>query len=170
MASTPPREMPDIAPISVPATMATAMAAKPTASEIRPPYSMRANRSWPRSSVPNGCCQEGALSRAVKSISLIGTRQTSGPNTTADASTARITMLATAMRWRRNFRHASRAGEIRRRRPSSGTATSTVGDAWVKPAIDDVGQEVEDDDETGEHKRHRHHDRRVVGENRGNEQ
>src|ERR1700716_3691271 len=145
--------------------MATAMAAKPTASEMRPPYSMRASRSWPRSSVPNGCCHDGELSRAVKSISLIGRRQSSGPNKTADVNSARITTLATAMRWRRNFRHASKPGEIRRGRPGSGTAISTVGDAWVKPAIDDVSQEVEDDDETGEHECHRHDDRRVIGEN-----
>ena len=165
-ASTLPREMPEIAPIRMPTTMATAIAAKPTASEMRPPYSMRASRSWPRSSVPNGCCHDGVASRAVKSISLIGTRQINGPNRTADVSTVRIATLATAMRWRRNFRHASKPGEMRRRRPSSGTTTSAVGDAWVKPAIDDIGQEVEDDDETGEHERHRHDDRRVVGEDR----
>src|SRR5580704_9659306 len=165
MASTLPREMPDIAPISVPAIIATAMAAKPTASEMRPPYSMRAKRSWPRSSVPNGCCQLGVLSRAVKSISLIGTRQTNGPNTTTEASSARITTLATAMRWRRNFRHTSKPARVLRGRPPIGTATSTVGDAWVKPAIDDVCQQVESNDETGEHERHRHDDRRVIGEN-----
>src|SRR5882724_52492 len=169
-ASTLPLEMPDIAPIRVPAMMATAIAAKPTASEIRPPYSMRASRSWPRSSVPNGCCHDGEVSRAVKSISLIGTRQISGPSTTADVSTVKITTLATAMRWRRNFRHASKPREVRRGRPSNGTVTSTVGDAWVKPAIDDISQEVEDDNETGEHERHRHDDRRVIGENRRDQQ
>src|ERR1700724_2209098 len=125
---------------------------------------MRASRSWPRSSVPNGCCHEGAPSRTVKSISLIGTRQTNGPRTTADVSAARITTLTTAMRWRRIFRQASKPGETRRRRPSSETAASTVGDAWVKPAIDDIGHEVEDNDETGEHERHRHDHGRVVGE------
>src|SRR3979490_2758073 len=162
--------MPDIAPIRVPAMMATSIAAKPTASEMRPPYSMRASRSWPRSSVPNGCSQDGELSRAVKSISLIGRRQSSGPNKTADVSSARITTLATAMRWRRNFRHASKPGEMCRGRPSSGTATSAIGDAWVKPAIDDISQKVEDDDETGEHERHRHDDGRVIGENRCDQQ
>src|ERR1700692_4142256 len=131
---------------------------------------MRASRSWPRSSVPNGCCHEGAPSRTVKSISLIGTRQTNGPNTTADVSNARITTLATAMRWRRNFRHASKPGEMCRSRPSSGTVTSAIGDAWVKPAIDDISKKVEDDDETGEHERHRHDDRRVVGEDRCDQQ
>ena len=111
-ASTLPREMPEIAPIRVPTTTATAIAANPTASEMRPPYSMRASRSWPRSSVPNGCSHEGVLSRAVKSISLIGTLQTNGPSSTAKVSTVRIATLATAMRWRRNFRHASKPGEI----------------------------------------------------------
>src|SRR5882672_7331800 len=156
--------MPETAPIRMPTMMATTIAAKPTASELRPPYSMRAKRSWPRSSVPNGCCHPGVESRAAKSISLSGTRQTNGPSTTADVSTANITTLATAMRWRRNFRHASKPGERRRGRPSSGTATSMVGDAWVKPAIDDISQQVEDDDETREHERHRHDDRRVIGE------
>src|SRR3954468_2032395 len=141
--------MPEIAPISVPAMMATAIAAKPTASEIRPPYNLRAKRSWPRSSVPNGCSQEGVASRAVKSISLIGMRQSSGPNRTADVSSVRTTTLNTAMRWRRNFCHTSTPGEARRGRPASGIATSAIGDAWVEPAIDDIGQEVEDDDETG---------------------
>src|SRR5882672_1390375 len=131
---------------------------------------MRESRSWPRSSVPNGCVQEGVLSRAVKSISLIGTRQTNGPNRTAAVSTVRMTTLATAMRWRRNFRHASTPGERWRRRPSSGTRASTVGDAWVKPAIDDIGHEVEGNDETGEHEGHRHDDRRVIGENRSDQQ
>src|SRR5665213_4601248 len=130
---------------------------------------MRARRSWPRSSVPNGCCHDGALSRAVKSISLIGTRQTSGPNKTAKAMAVRITTLTTAMRWRRNFRHASSPGAMRRRRPSSGRATSTVRDAWVKPAIDDIGQEAEDDAEAGEHERHRHDDGCVVGEDGGDQ-
>src|ERR1700681_351323 len=162
--------MPDTAPMRVPATMATDIAAKPTASEIRPPYSMRASRSWPRSSVPNGCCHVGTLSRAVKSISLTGTRQINGPSTTADVSAVKITTLATAMRWRRNFRHASKPGETWRGRPSSGTATSTVGDAWVKPAIDDISQQVEDDDETGEHERHRHDHRGIIGEDRSDQQ
>src|SRR3954469_26029158 len=93
-----------------------------------------------------------------------------GPSTTADVNIARITTLATAMRWRRNFRHASKPGEMRRGRLSSGTATSAIGDAWVKPAIVDIGQKVEDDDETSEHERHRHDDGRVIGENRGNQQ
>src|SRR5882757_1185937 len=162
--------MPDIAPIRVPAMMATAIAAKPTASEIRPPYSMRAKRSWPRSSVPNGCTQEGVARRAVKSISLIGMRQASGPSRTAAVSSARIATLTTAMRWRRNFRHASKPGEMWRGRPSSGTMASTVGDAGIEPAIDDIGQEVEDDDETGEYERHRHDDGGVVGEDGGDQQ
>src|SRR3954471_8826410 len=156
--------MPEIAPISVPAMMATAIAAKPTASEMRPPYSMRASRSWPRSSVPNGCTHDGVARRAVKSISLIGMRQASGPSSTADVNNVRITTLATAMRWRRNFRHTSAPGEIRRGRPSSGTTASAVGDAGVEPAIDDIGQKVEDDDETGEYEGDRHDDGRVIGE------
>src|SRR5947209_258410 len=162
--------MPEIAPINVPAMIATAIAAKPTASEIRPPYSIRASKSWPRSSVPNGCSQDGVASRAVKSMSLIETRQISGPNSTADVSSVRTATLATAMRWRRNFRHTSMPGETRRLRPSSGIAISAIGDAGIEPAIDDIGQEVEDDDETGEHEGHRHDDGGVVGENGADQQ
>src|SRR6266581_6222762 len=169
-ASTQPRDMPAIEPMMMPAITATAIAISPTASEMRPPYSMRAKRSWPRSSVPNGCAQEGVARRAVKSISLIGMRQTSGPNSTADVSSVRTTTLTTAMRWRRNLRHTSTPGETRRRRPTSGIATSAIGDAWVEPAIDDIGQEIEDDDETGEHERHRHDDGGVVGEDGADQQ
>ena len=81
--STLPREMPAMAPMMTPTTIATAIAASPTAIEMRPPYSMRDSTSWPRSSVPIGCAHDGPCSRAVKSISLIGTVHTSGPSITA---------------------------------------------------------------------------------------
>ncbi len=53
----------------------------------------------------------GRSSWAAKSMSLIGTRQTSGPTATASSITARITRPTTARRWRRKRRQASRAGE-----------------------------------------------------------
>src|SRR6185437_8067847 len=127
---------------------------------------MRAKRSWPRSSVPNGWSHDGGLRRAVKSISSIATCQSSGPTRIASASSASTRTLMAARRWRRNRRHASPHGEKRRLRLAGRGASgaSTIGDTWVKPAIDDIGHQVEEDDETGEHERHRHDDGRVVGE------
>src|SRR5215471_15964519 len=131
---------------------------------------MRESRSWPRSSVPNGWSQDGALRRAVKSISLIGTRQSRGPIKIASASSVSTITLTAARRCRRKRRRASRPGEKRRSLRTGARATSTVGDAWVKPAIDDIGQEVEENDETGEHEGHRHDNRRVVGKDRTDQQ
>src|SRR5262245_51903105 len=125
---------------------------------------MRESRSWPRSSVPNGCSQDGGDSRAVKSISLIGIGHSHGPATIASASSASTTTLAAASRWRRNRLSASRPGEKRRLRDAGAAAASTEGDAWVKPAIQDIGDQVEEDDEAGEHEGDGHDHGRVVGE------
>src|SRR3954471_5602150 len=131
---------------------------------------MRASRSWPRSSVPNGWSTEGGARRAVKSISLIGTRQIQGPIKIANASSASTTTLTPARRWRRKRRSASRPGENARLRGATAGAASTEGDAWVKPAIQDIGNQVEEDDEAGEHEGHRHDDRRIVGEDRADQE
>ncbi len=72
-ASTQPRAMPATAPMSTPTVMAISIAARPTARLMRPPYSMRASMSRPRSSVPIGCCQLGPARRAWKSTSLTPT-------------------------------------------------------------------------------------------------
>ena len=95
-----------------PTSTAIAIAASPTASEMRPPYSMRAKMSCPRSSVPNGCDQDGPLRRAPKSISLIATFHTSGPNTTSATIVSSTTRLTTAILCRQKRRHASRVGEM----------------------------------------------------------
>src|SRR5687767_8600474 len=102
-------------------------------------------------------------------MSLIGTRQTSGPRTTISTISARITTLASASRWRLNRRHASRPGENGRARTAA-MGTLAVGDARVEPAIEQVRHEVEGDDETGEDEGHCHHHRRVVGQDRGDEE
>ena len=52
----------------------------------------------------------------------------------------------------------------------TGVPASAEGNAWVEPAIEDIGDQVEEDDEAGEHERHRHDDRRVVGEDRADQQ
>src|SRR6187399_1565069 len=127
---------------------------------------MRAKMSWPRSSVPNGWTEVGVCRRDVKSMSLIATFQTSGPNATMSTITVRTTRPMTASRCRRKRRHASAAGETLRRR--AGTAVSAAGlavaDAGVEPAIEHVGDQVEEDDETREHEGHRHDHRRVVAQ------
>src|SRR6266446_6649446 len=169
-ASTLPREMPAIAPMIVPTTTATAIAASPTASDMRPPYSSRANRSWPRSSVPKGCCHDGPISRAVKSISLIGTCHSSGPSTTARIIDARIATLATARRWRRKRRQASMPGDTCFLRTIAPTSKLSVGNARVEPAIENIRNQIERDDQTGKHERHRHDHGGIVGQDRADEQ
>src|SRR5882757_2567720 len=115
---------------------------------------MRASRSWPRSSVPNGCCHDGALSRAVKSISLIEAPQNSGAKRIAAIIAKRMNPLANASRWRRNRRHASRHGE--KCRAGRGAARSAERDARIEPSIEDVRDEIEQDDKAGEHESDRH--------------
>ena len=71
--STQPRAMPAMAPMITPTVMAISIAARPTARLMRPPYSMRASRSRPRSSVPNRWPPPGGARRALKSTSLMPT-------------------------------------------------------------------------------------------------
>src|SRR5262245_48114447 len=125
---------------------------------------MRASRSWPRSSVPKGCCQDGLPRRAAKSMSLIGTDQTVVPSRMASTMAIRMTPLATARRWRLNRRQASSPGENRRPLARPPAPISVEGNARIEPAIEDVGDEVEEHHETGEDERHGHHDRCIVGE------
>src|SRR5271163_5188916 len=131
---------------------------------------MRASRSWPRSSVPNGWLQDGPSRCELKSMSLIGTCHSRGPNATASAINARMTVLATASLCRRKRRQISPAGDARSPRAMPSGIGLAVGDARVEPAIEDVGKQVEQDHEAGEHKRHRHDNRRVVGEDRTDQQ
>src|SRR6267143_2926761 len=131
---------------------------------------MRARTSWPRSSVPKGWPHDGPASCALKSMSLIGTCQISGPKATASIISARTTALATARRCRRNRRHVSWASETCLARLTLPSPASTVGDARVEPAIEDVCNQVEQDDQTGEHERHRHDHRRVVGQDGADQQ
>src|SRR6185437_2774507 len=131
--------------------------------------------SCPRSSVPSGCAQDGPANWAAKSISLIGTRQTSGPNRTARTIASSTTVLAIASLWRRKRRQASRPGETRAflaglAATAAPVGASTESDAGVEPAIKEIGDEVEKDDETGEHERDGHHDRRVVRQHRRDQQ
>src|SRR5436190_4154737 len=127
---------------------------------------MRAKMSWPRSSVPNGWLAVGVCSRDVKSMSLIATFQTSGPIVTRSTMTTSTVRPTTASRCRRKRRHASAAGETLRRRGAA-TVSATglaIADAGVEPAIEEVGDEVEEDDEAREHERHGHDHRRVVAQ------
>src|ERR1051326_4332350 len=130
---------------------------------------MRASRAWPRSSVPKGCTAEGTSIRAVKSISLIGTRQSAGPSTTARPIASRTIVLATARRWRRKRRQASSAGETWGASSRLAPA-SAVSDAGVEPAIEHVRNHVEQDHQAREHEAYAHGARGVVREDRIDEQ
>src|SRR5690349_13476044 len=131
---------------------------------------MRASRSWPRSSVPNGCAHEGVSMRAAKSMSLIATFQMNGPSAIARIIANSTNVLASASRWRRKRRHASSHGENGRVRRWVTSGTLPERDARVEPSIEDVRDEVEQDDEAGEHERDRHDDGCVVGKNRADQQ
>src|SRR5436190_6947878 len=130
---------------------------------------MRASKSCPRSSVPNGCDHDGGSMRAAKSISLMATRQTNGPSAIATIIITRTMALANARRWRRKRRQASSHGENGRILRGA-AATSAEGDARIEPSIEDVRDEVEQDDETGEHEGDGHDHRRVIGEDRADQQ
>src|SRR5215831_1904579 len=125
---------------------------------------MRANRSWPRSSVPKGCSQDGPPRRAAKSMSLIGTDHTLVPSRMASTIAMRMRPLATARRCRLNRRQASSPGENRRPLARTPVPTSVEGNARIEPAIEDVGDEVEEHHEAGEDEGHSHHDGCIVGE------
>src|SRR5262247_3680270 len=103
---------------------------------------MRASRSWPRSSVPSGCCQDGPFSFAVKSISLIGTVHTNGPISTASVMRTSSAMPTTASLCRRKRRQASAQGEWLTRFAAGALA---IGDTGIEQAIEDVGEQVAED-------------------------
>src|SRR5512140_2957383 len=126
---------------------------------------MRARMSWPRSSVPNGWARVGVCSRALKSMSLIWIFHTSGPSATISTISVSTTRPATASLCRRKRRHASAQGEVWRASVAAGAALA-VADPRVEPAIEQVGDQVEEDDEAGEDEGHRHHHRRVVAQDR----
>src|SRR5215472_12702498 len=130
---------------------------------------MRASRSWPRSSVPSGCCQDGPCSMALKSMSLIATGHTMGPSATVSTIAVRMTRLAIASRWRRKRRHASRR-RAAGRRSAAPAAVLAVSDARVEEAIKQVRNQVEQDHKAGEDEGHAHDHRRVVGEDGADEE
>src|SRR5690349_8663837 len=117
---------------------------------------MRARRSWPRSSVPNGCFSDGPARRALKSMSLIGTCQIHGPASTANRMINRISAPPKASLWRRKRRHASVPQPTRGRIAPPAPEALAEADAGIEPAIEDVGDEVEEDHQAREHEGHRH--------------
>src|SRR5450759_4949067 len=103
---------------------------------------MRESRSWPRSSVPNGCRQDGGFRRAVKSISLIGTVHNHGPVAKPMTITNKISAPTSANRCRLKRRQMSSESEtVRARLKASGGLAER--DARVEPAIQDIRQQVE---------------------------
>src|ERR1043165_3082781 len=130
---------------------------------------MRASKSCPRSSVPNGCAHDGGSMRAAKSMSLIATRQMKGPSAIDRIMVSRMIALAKARRWRRKRRHAASHGEYGRTLRGA-SATSAERDTRIEPSIKDVRDKVEQDHEAGEHEGDRHDHRRVVGEDRADQE
>src|SRR5687768_14769223 len=119
---------------------------------------MRARRSCPRSSVPKGCLGEGPSRRALKSISLIGTGHSHGATRTATTMTVRIIAPRNASLWRRKRRHSSAPQRAGGRTGAPPARALAVGDAGIEPAIDHVGEQVEENDEARAHERHRYDD------------
>src|SRR5690349_4705689 len=108
--------------------------------------------------------------RAAKSMSLIATRHTNGPSPIAKIIMSRMTALAKASRCRRKRRQASTHGEYGRTLRVVTSGTLPERDARIEPSIEDVRDEVEQDDEAGEHESDRHDDRGIVGEDRADQQ
>src|SRR5262245_21128108 len=129
---------------------------------------MRASRSRPRSSVPNGCFSDGEASRAVKSMSLMPTFQNSGPSRTSNTINTSSVRPTEAILWRRKRRLASAHAEVLRR--ARACAGSAVSDTGIEPAIEQVGDQVEQDDEAREHERDRHDHGCVVAQDRIDQQ
>src|SRR5688572_30564100 len=130
---------------------------------------MRAKRSCPRSSVPKGCLSEGPWSRAPKSISLIGVAHSQGLTRTAVTITARIIAPRKASLWRRKRRHASLPHRACGRTGAPPARLLAVSDAGVEPAIDDVGEESEENHEGRQNERYRHDHRRIDRKDRADE-
>src|SRR5687768_14299460 len=108
-------------------------------------------------------------------MSLIGTFQNSGPRATTSTRAISTNRLATARWCLRKRRQASAASELDRLRlPTTSTPAAAGGsaesDAGVEPTIEDVRDQVEQDDEAGEHEGHAHDHRGVVGEDRRDQQ
>src|SRR3954470_20690919 len=102
-------------------------------------------------------------------MSLTATPQKNGASTIAATIAIRTPALSTAMRGRRNRRHASSHGE-NCRAGRCAAANSAECDAGIEPAIEYVRDEVEQHDEAGEDEGHRHDDRGVIGKDRADDQ
>src|SRR5262245_36647789 len=126
--------------------------------------------SRPRSSHPSGCARDGPWRMAEKSMSSRDTGHSHGPAMTARIMKPRTMEPATANRCRRKRRHVSCQGETRFARDAVRALALAVGDTRVEPAIEDICDQVEEDDQAGKHKCDRHHHGRVVPKDRCNEQ
>ena len=94
-------------PGTTPSTPVTASTEEPTRSESRIPWTTRAKRSRPKSSVPNQCCHEGAESVACTSSAVGSVVITSGSRTLSATTTMTMVPPVTASRWRPSRRHTA---------------------------------------------------------------
>src|SRR5262245_36521246 len=132
-------------PHTEPATAASAVAARPTTSEMRAPKRSRLRRSRPNSSVPSGCpaVKMGASRRAVSMA--FGSRGASqGASRASTAIAATRTRPNSAALLRRNMR-----------------MTSVIADARVEDRVEEIHHEV-DDHEGGGDEEHAALHQRVV--------
>src|SRR5215470_3323817 len=114
-------------PHSEPATAASAVAARPTTSEMRAPKRSRLKRSRPNSSVPRGCptVKMGASRRAVSMAS--GSRGAShGATRASTAITSTRARPKSAAALRRNMR-----------------TTSVIADARVEHRVEEIDDQID---------------------------
>src|SRR6056297_1313214 len=179
-------------PTVVPMIRLRIIAAQPTAIEVRPPWMIWANWSRPSWSVPKGRVQDtlAELSRSAVQIGRMSllrmssfcasTCQINGPISTAMVMKIRNPPPNIAPLCLRNWSHTSfhwlRGGASG---PLSASASigagdagrgSVIADSRVEKAVQDIGDQVEHDDEEGENKRDCHYHRQIAGEQRRDEQ
>src|SRR6056297_4061961 len=179
-------------PTVVPMIRLRIIAAQPTAIEVRPPWMIWASWARPSWSVPKGrfqatlavpsqsAVQIGRMSLLRMSSFCASTCQIHGPTSTASVMNSRnpppnIAPLC-LRNWSQTSRHWLRGGASG---PLSARASIGTGEAWtgsviadprVEKAIEDIGDQVEEDDQHGEDEGQRHHHRQVIREQRGDEQ
>ena len=118
-ASTRPPANPASSPTGTPMPPAISTDTTPASSDARVPNTTRDSTSRPFSSVPIGCCQDGALRMAVQLVATGSYGDTSGAATATPTNTAITTRPSTAAGRVRNRASASRAGLLRPIMPSA---------------------------------------------------
>src|SRR5262245_27996166 len=139
---------PATSPGTTPRTAVTVRTAAPTRSESRIPWTTRAKRSRPKSSVPNQWRRDGGA-RVARTSRAVGSVVTIVGSTTASATTAStIAPPAIARRCRPRRRHttAPDAGAM----SATPRAASAIPDLGIQIGVEHVYDEVDQDDDGGD--------------------